>query len=187
MSGEPDYLTIAPAVEPGKYCVLLMRYIQREDEYVIGKSSQALPETAAKTLLESWQAALKLEVRLMPHNSDSDSLPPPHPLDKMIAEIEGSTTASLMEQSGEQFMDLMAQAVGLFDSYSLVDQTVALSAMLGMAIASMEGQPVSYESQHGLLLTYEDRIRIHTATIRMVAKEAIAAAAANGEKVKANA
>lgn len=63
MSSEPDYVTVAPAVSVGRFCVLVMRYDARNDEYAIRKSSLALSQVAAKTLAESWAAALRLEVR----------------------------------------------------------------------------------------------------------------------------
>lgn len=63
MSGESDYVTVAPAVSVGRFCVLVMKYDARNDEYAIGRSSQALSQIAAKTLAESWASALRLEVR----------------------------------------------------------------------------------------------------------------------------
>lgn len=60
---DSDYVTVAPAVEPKKYCVLLMKYHGRDDEYLAVRSSQALPEAAAQALARSWAAALSLEVR----------------------------------------------------------------------------------------------------------------------------
>lgn len=63
MSSEPDYVTVAPAVSVGRFCVLVMKYDARNDEYAIGRSSQALSHVAARALAHSWAEALRLEVR----------------------------------------------------------------------------------------------------------------------------
>lgn len=61
MTEEPDYVTVATAVQPNRFCVLLMHY--SHDEYIIKKSSRALPHTAAENLARSWAAALGIGVR----------------------------------------------------------------------------------------------------------------------------
>lgn len=63
---EPDYVTVNRAVTPGnpsRFCVLLMKYHQQNDEYLAVKCSEALPEAAARALAQSWAAALQLDVR----------------------------------------------------------------------------------------------------------------------------
>lgn len=60
---DADYIRIAPAIAPSKYCVLLMKYHSRDDSYLAVRSSQPLSETAARSLAQSWAAALGLEVR----------------------------------------------------------------------------------------------------------------------------
>lgn len=63
MNQEPDYVTISHTTTPGRFCVLVMTHDPRDDEYTIRKTSQALDETAARSLANSWAAALGLEIR----------------------------------------------------------------------------------------------------------------------------
>jgi hypothetical protein len=63
MTQEPDYVTVEKTVNPGKFCVLVMTHNPRDDEYSIRKTSQALDEAAARSLANSWAAALGVEIR----------------------------------------------------------------------------------------------------------------------------
>ena len=60
---ERDYVTVNPTVNPRKFCVVVMRYKEREDEYVPSTTSTALPKVAADALARGWAAALQLEIR----------------------------------------------------------------------------------------------------------------------------
>lgn len=60
---EPDYVTVNRAIPPGKFCVLHMKYHPQGDEYLAVRSSEALPEAAARALARAWAAALQLDVR----------------------------------------------------------------------------------------------------------------------------
>lgn len=60
---DEDYITLLPTANPRKFLVVVMHYRKRDDEYVQGRVSQPLNETAAKSLAEMWAAAMKLSVR----------------------------------------------------------------------------------------------------------------------------
>lgn len=60
---EPDYITVAGTADPHKFLVMIMKYHQRDDQYIAGRVSQALSEVAARALARGWAATLKLEIR----------------------------------------------------------------------------------------------------------------------------
>lgn len=60
---EPDYITVNVAVDPHKFNTVLMVWDDRQQEYSVGRCSQALPKTAALALALSWAAVKKLEIR----------------------------------------------------------------------------------------------------------------------------
>jgi len=60
---EPDYVTVNPAMPFRKFNAVVMRFDHTQQEYVVFRISEALPETAAKALASSWAAAMRVEVR----------------------------------------------------------------------------------------------------------------------------
>lgn len=61
---EPDYVTVIPAVAPGKFDVVVFRWDGRIGEHVIYRSTQEpLSKAAADSLAQSWAAALRIEVQ----------------------------------------------------------------------------------------------------------------------------
>lgn len=58
-----DYVTVAPASKPFKFCALIMHYQSFTDDYVATRCSEPLSESAARHLAEAWAAALRLDYR----------------------------------------------------------------------------------------------------------------------------
>lgn len=62
---QESYVTVMDCVGPlrGKKIVAVMDYVKSSDDYKTRKTSNPLPEKAAKTLAETWAKALGLDVR----------------------------------------------------------------------------------------------------------------------------
>lgn len=71
--------------------------------------------------------------------------------------------------------DLLNTACPFFEQFQPADQLMALAAMVGMALASMEGEPVPIEAEQGVLITVEERLILHVAQVRAVYKCAMEA------------
>jgi hypothetical protein len=60
---DEDYVMVNPAVRPHKFNAVVMRFDHTSQEYVVFRISEALPESAARALAQSWAAAMHMEVR----------------------------------------------------------------------------------------------------------------------------
>lgn len=58
----PDFVTIMPAIF-NRACVVVMTWDYTEREYQIRKCSEAMSQSAAAHLAQSWAVALKVEIR----------------------------------------------------------------------------------------------------------------------------
>lgn len=96
-----------------------------------------------------------------------------HPIDEMIAKIEADPDAgsALMAGINQELLEVLCPLLERFD---VGDQMMALAACFAMACASIEGETVDIEKEHGILVGFEDRLRLHVAEIRAVYKEAYA-------------
>lgn len=98
----------------------------------------------------------------------------PTPVDNLVAELETASYSRIFDTGSPMFTELMDRATHIFQTYPPSDQALALSCMFGMLIGEMEGHMVEADSQLGVIITLEDRIRIFIGTARAIAKAAIA-------------
>lgn len=96
-----------------------------------------------------------------------------HPIDEMIDRIKddpdgGSAILSVINP------EIMNRICPILEEFEVADQMIALAACFAMACAAIEGEPVPMESERGVLITFEDRLKLHVAEIRAIYKEAYA-------------
>lgn len=187
MVPEPHYITINRAFDhPDKFNVVVMK-LDPNDEYGVHKCSQQLDFKTAEALAKSWAAATGYEIRPKPTNTDwtaddllllgalSDSMSlavKETALDGLLKNIENSNFVTLT-QSMPGVQALLDRACPLFEEYPIGLQLVAMAIMFGIAAASIEGEPVPFEAEHGILLTFEERLKLFGAEARLTYKESM--------------
>lgn len=94
---------------------------------------------------------------------------------KLLASISRSTTLEVIHSSGDSLPTLLTDATALFDHHGFQVQVTALAIMLGMILATLEGETCEGESQMGVIITSKERLAIFMAEYKVVFNEALAA------------
>lgn len=101
-------------------------------------------------------------------------------IDGVCQQIAESDVESLISGMLPEMIDLLDHATHLFEQYHVSSQLVALAIMFGVACSSIEGEDVQIEKEKGILITFEERLKLFTAQTRMAYDEAMKARALPG-------
>lgn len=94
------------------------------------------------------------------------------PFDKLLARIEAGKMMDIIN-SGLHVPTLLDVACPLFERFHPGDQAIALAVMFGIMAASIEGEISHFEQESGMMLGFEERLKLFIAEARTAYRDAI--------------
>lgn len=94
-------------------------------------------------------------------------------VDELVKWIEDNATVAGLLKGGP---DVIIQNIRpVMDHFDPADQVVAHAVDLGVIYATIDDIPTDYEQTNGVLLTFEDRLKLLMAMVRAAYKDAMEA------------
>lgn len=92
-------------------------------------------------------------------------------LPELLQNIETSTMLEIINSSDEEIVELLNDATRLFDSYGYASQMTVMALMMGMILATIEGEPCQGEGELGVIITHKERTDIFLTQMRTIFRQ----------------